>query len=158
MMRKVNGWRNYDTYSGRIEPRLAGLLERPLSHWLMELRLSSLWKLASRRQEPVRSIQKIMMSNQKFGPNRRKERRRDGSAGLLSAETEAKLWCQHKVKAFNSWWPGITQSCGSGKESILGKIRAELRMTLSHYLQSWQWSIFFRRSGRTCSTTSLECK
>ena len=30
MMQKVNGWRNYHTYSGRTEPRLANLLERPL--------------------------------------------------------------------------------------------------------------------------------
>ena len=29
---KENGWRNYHMYSGRIEPLLAGLLERPLSH------------------------------------------------------------------------------------------------------------------------------
>ena len=35
---------------------------------------------------------------------------------------------------------------------------AKLRRTLSYHLQSWHWSIFFRRSGRTCNTTSLECK
>ena len=157
-MRKINGWRNYHMYSRRIEPRLAGLLLKPLFHWLMELRLSSLWKLASRRQEPVRSIQKIMMSNQKFGPDRRKERRRDGSTGLLSAETDARLWCQRKIKAFNSWWPGITQSCGNGKESNLRKIMAELGRTLAYHLQSRHWSIFFRRSRRTCNTMSLECK
>ena len=30
--------------------------------------------------------------------------------------------------------------------------------TLSYYLKSWYWSIFSRRPGRTCNTTSLECK
>ena len=31
-------------------------------------------------------------------------------------------------------------------------------MILSYHLKSWHLSIFFRRSGRTCDTTSLECK
>ena len=30
--------------------------------------------------------------------------------------------------------------------------------TFSYHLKSWYWSIFSRRSGRTCNTTSLECK
>ena len=35
---------------------------------------------------------------------------------------------------------------------------AKLGRTLSYHLQSWYWSIFSRRSGRTCNTTSLKCK
>ena len=31
LKKRLNGWRNYHTYFGRTEPRLAGLLERPLS-------------------------------------------------------------------------------------------------------------------------------
>ena len=29
MMQKVNGWKNFHTYSGRTEPHLVGPLERP---------------------------------------------------------------------------------------------------------------------------------
>ena len=31
MMQKANGWKSYRMYSESIEPRLAGLLERPFS-------------------------------------------------------------------------------------------------------------------------------
>ena len=34
----------------------------------------------------------------------------------------------------------------------------KLGRTLSYHLQNWHWSIFFRGSGRTCNTTSLEYK
>ena len=34
----------------------------------------------------------------------------------------------------------------------------KLGRTLPYHLGSWHWSIFSRRFGRACNTTSLECK
>ena len=34
----------------------------------------------------------------------------------------------------------------------------KLGRALPYHLRSWRWSIFSRRSGRVCNTTSLECK
>ena len=34
----------------------------------------------------------------------------------------------------------------------------KLGRALPYHLRSWHWSIFSRRSGRACNTTSLECK
>ena len=74
----------------------------------------------------------------------------------------------HQIRVRPSWMDSIIrflkedilpeEKIEADKESSLGKIMAKLGRTLSYHLQSWHWRIFFRRSGRTCSTTSLECK
>ena len=57
--------------------------------------------------------------------------------------------------------PGDLVLCkvvGSKKKSDVGKIGAKLGRTISYHLQRWHWSILLRRSGRACSTSSLECQ
>ena len=46
----------------------------------------------------------------------------------------------------------------TGETPSLGKVRTKLGRTLPYHLGSWHWSIFSRRFGRACNTTSLECK
>ena len=159
MMQKANGWKSYHMCSGRIEPRLVGLQERLPFRWFMELRLSSFWKLVSQRREPVHSIRGTMMSNwQRVWTWLKRRGKMRWFNWPTTSKTEARLWCQCKIDTFNSWWSGVTKSCGYYKESSLGKVMTKLGRVLPHHLRRWYWSIFSRRSGRTCNTTSLECK
>ena len=108
--------------------------------------------------EFIQSKRQRWTPSKRSRPDWRKERERDGLIGLLSAETEARLWCPCKDKIFGPRRPGTTQSCGLGKKPSVEKIGAELERIISYHLQRLYWSILPRRPGRTCSTPPLECQ
>ena len=88
------------------------------------------------------------------------EKRENAMVQLAHYQQKLKQGYDANVK-LRTLTPGelvLCKSCGRCKESSLGKIRTKLGGTLSCHLKSWYWSIFSRRSGRTCNTMSLECK
>ena len=91
------------------------------------------------------SEQQRGIAGKEFGLNQREKRKDDDTTSLLPPETQARVRCQCKVMAINARRLGVEKIFGKCQEPSLGKVWAQLGMTISHHFSSRNRCILFRR-------------
>ena len=120
---------------GRVTTRPLDLPDYSLQiHWGNAL-LDNLWGrschsskdwIPHAENEFFHSKQRRWAIGEEFRLDRRMKRKCHGPIGLLSTQAQARVWCQRKAKATNSWRFGLKKVFGNYEEPSMGKIGTQM--------------------------------